>query len=144
MNDGRECDDLTVRMMLSIGCMVVAASGGAAMYAHRDAAPACDSDQVQGQVSRLLHDQFHLDSVFLHDFTATSGGYFGATRECIAEVAEIRGNVDAADMRWRHIRYRVAHSDIPDRPVVTVDLGGATAFVAAPKQTLWTRMFVHF
>src|ERR1700735_582303 len=60
MNDGRECDDLTVRMMLSIGCMVVAASGGAAMYAHRGAAPACDSDQVQGQVSRLLHDQFHL------------------------------------------------------------------------------------
>jgi hypothetical protein len=144
LDTSRECVPLIVRRVLAVGCFVAAASGGAALYLHQDAAPACDSDQAQGQVYRVLHDRFHLESVFLHDFTTLSGGYFGATRDCNAEVAEIKGNVDAADMRWRHIRYHVARSDRPDRPVVTVDLGGATAFVAAPEPTLWSRMFAHF
>ncbi len=140
----REFDELTVRMALSIGCAVVAALGGVALYAHGGAAPACGSDQAQGQVYRVLRDQFHLESVFLHDFTTLSGGYFSAARDCTAEIAEIRGNVDAADLPWRQIRYRVVHSDSSERPVVTVDLGGPTPFVPPPVQTLWTRLFVHF
>ncbi len=131
-------------MVLSIVCVAVVSLGGAALCAHGGAAPACDSDRAEGQVSRVLRDQFHLEGVFLHDFTTLSGGYFSGSRECAAEVSEIRGNVSAVDMRWRQIRYRVAHSDTSERPDVTVDLGGATPFVAQPEQTWWTRLLAHF
>jgi len=131
-------------MALSIGCIAVASLGGAALYAHRGAAPACDSDKVQGQVYLVLHDQFHLAGVFLHDVTTTSGGFFSHNRECAAEVAEIRGNVNAGDMRWRQFSYRIALSDKSEPFVVTVDLGGATPFVRQPEQTLWTRLLAHF
>ncbi len=139
-----EFDELTVRMLLSIGCVAVASLGGAALYVHRDAAPACDSDRAQGQVYQVLRNQFHLEGVFLHDFTTLSGGFFSDTRDCVAEVAEIRGNVSAADLSWRHIRYRIAHSDSSEHSVVTVDLGGAAAFVQPPTQTMWTRLLAHF
>jgi hypothetical protein len=135
---------LTVRKALIIGCVAVAALGGAALYARRAAAPACDSDRAQGEVYRVLHEQSHMEGVFLHDFTPISGGLFSDTRDCEAEVAEIRGNVSAADMPWRHVHYRIARSDDPEHPAVTVDLGSATAFVATPERTLWTRLLAHF
>lgn len=131
-------------MALFVGCVTIASLGGAALYAHRGAAPACGSDQAQGQVYRVLREQFHLEGVFLHDFTSMSGGFFSATRDCTAEIAEIRGNVNAADLRWRQIRYRIARPDRSEPSVVTVDLGGATPFVQPPPQTLWTRLLAHF
>ena len=93
-----EFEELTVRMVFRVACVVVVALGAAALYAHRNAAPACDSDAAQGQVFRALHDQFHLEGVYLHDFTTISGGLFSGARDCLAEAAEIRGNIDAADL----------------------------------------------
>jgi hypothetical protein len=139
-----EFDELRLRMPLVIACVAVAGLGGVALYAYGDAAPACDSDPALGQVYRVLRDQYHVEGVFLHDFTPVSGGWFSDPRDCAAEIAEIRGNVNAADLPWRQVRYRVTHSDSADRPVVTVDLGNATPFVGPPKQTLWTRLFAHF
>ncbi|MGA3398881.1 MAG: hypothetical protein ABSC95_06645 [Acetobacteraceae bacterium] len=130
-------------MALSIVCVAVAALGGAALYEHKGAAPECDSDRAQGQVYRVLRDQFHLEGIFLHNFTSTAGGFFSDTRDCAADVAEIRGNVNAADMRWRQIRYRVVYSDTSERPDVSVDLGGATPFVQPPEPTLWARLLSH-
>ena len=135
---------MTGRKILLLACAVAAVLGGLAWQAHRSAAPACDSDQAQGEVYRVLHAQFHLEGVFLHDFSTTSGGYFSATRACAAAIAEIRGNVDAADLRWRQVHYRVTHSEDSEDPIVTVDLGGATVFNQAPEQTLWTRLLALF
>jgi hypothetical protein len=135
---------LTIQKALFVGCVVVAALGGAALYARRAAAPACDSDKAQGEVYRVLHDQSHLDSIFLHDFMPVSGGFFSNTRDCEAEVAEIRGNVSAADMPWRQVHYRIVRSDDAEHPVVTVDLGSTTAFVATPERSLWARLLAHF
>lgn len=135
---------MAVRMALTIGCVAVAVLGSTALYAHRGAAPACDSDQAQGQVFRILRDQFHLEGVFLHDFRTMSGGFFSHSRDCVAEVAEIRGNVNAADMRWRQVRYQIAHPARSETFAVTVDLGGAVPFVQPSKQTLWARLLAHF
>lgn len=126
-----------------IACVAVAALGGAALYAHGKAAAACDSDPAEGQVYRVLRGQYHVEGVFLHDVTSVSGGWFSDARDCAAEIAEIRGNVNAADLPWRQVRYHVTRSDNAERPVVTVDLGNATPFVGPPKQTLWSRLFVH-
>lgn len=135
---------MTTRLALTWLCVAVVCVGGAAFYVHTGAAPACDSDRAQAQVSRVLRDRFNLQSVFLHDFTTLAGNYFSSSRDCTAEIAQIRGDVDAADLKWRQIRYRVVHSDVSERPDVSVDLGGATAFVPPPEQTFWTRLFVHF
>jgi hypothetical protein len=129
---------VTVRTVLSIACLAAAALGGVAFYAHEDAAAACDSNPALGEVYRVLHEQFHLQSVFLHDVKTTSGGYFSTARDCVAEVAEIRGNVDASAMAWRRIRFRVARSDDKEHPAVTVELGDATPFVPPPEPTFWS------
>ena len=107
---------MTARLALTLLCVAVVCVGGAAFYVHTGAAPACDSDRAQAQVSRVLRDRFNLQSVFLHDFTTLSGNYFSNSRECTAEIAQIEGNVDAANLKWRQIRYRVVHSDLSERP----------------------------
>lgn len=139
-----EFAEVTVRMALTISCVAVAVLGSAALYAHRAAAPACDSDQVQGEVFRVLRDQFHLEGVFLHDFRTMSGGFFSDSRDCVAEVAEIKGNVNAADMRWRQVHYRIGRPASSETFAVTVDLGAAVPFVPPSKQTLWARLLAHF
>jgi hypothetical protein len=139
-----ELDRLTARTVLPIVCVTAAILGAAALYEHRGAAPACDSDQAQGQVYGVLRDQFHLQGIFLHGFTSTSGGFFSDTRTCTAEIAEIRGNVNAADLHWRQIRYRIARPDRTKLPVVAVNLGSATPFLETPEQTLWTRLGARF
>lgn len=139
-----EFDRLTIRTALPIVCVAAAILGATVLYEHRGAAPACDSDQAQGQVYGVLRDQFHLEGVFLHGFTTISGGFFSDTRTCTAEIAEIRGNVNVTDLHWRQIRYRIARPDRTKRPVVAVNLGGATPFDETPEQTLWTRLRAHF
>ena len=139
-----EFDEVTTRITLCIVGVVVVGLGGAALYAHDSAAPACDGDATEGEVNRVLHDKFHLQGVFLHDVTTFSGGYFSDARDCVAEVAEIRGNVDAGNMPWRTVRYQVTRSGDPESPVVTVDLGKATPFVPPSGQTWWTRLLAHF
>ena len=135
---------MTTRTALAILGIVVAGLGGVAFYAHGIAAPACDSDGAQEAVYHALHEQFQLAGIYLHDFTPLSGGYFSASRACMAEVAEIRGNVDAADLKWRQVRYRVTHSDTSESPAVSVELGDATAFVPTSEQTFWTRLRAWF
>jgi len=138
-----EFGEVTRRMTLSIACVAAVGLGGAALYAHGSAAPACDSNATEGAVNRVLHDQFHLQGVFLHDFTTVSGGFFSDTQDCVAQVAEIRGNVDAGNMPWRAVRYKVTRSSDPESPVVTVDLGKQTPFVPPSGQTWWTRLLAH-
>jgi hypothetical protein len=135
---------MTVRTAVFIACVAGACLGAAALYAHNGAAPACDSDQAQGLVYDVLRDKFHLEGVFLHDFTTTSGGFFSDTRICTAEIAEIRGNVNAADLKWRQIGYRITRPDRTKPADVAVDLGGATPFVQTQEQTLWTRLRAQF
>ena len=134
---------MTVRTALFIACIAAASLGGAALYAHNGAAPACDSDEAQGLVYGVLRDKFQVEGVFLHDFTTTSGGFFSDTRTCTAEIAAIR-NVNAADLKWRQISYRITRPDRAKPSGVTVDLGGATPFVQTQEQTLWTRLRAYF
>jgi hypothetical protein len=139
-----EFTHVPVRMTLSIAGVVVVLLGGTALYAHQAAAPACDSNQALGKVYGVLRDQFHLETVFLRDSRTTSGGFFSATRDCVAEVAEIRGNINAADMPWRLIHYRIAFPDRSDVFAVTVDLGGAVPFAPPTQRTLLTRLLAFF
>jgi hypothetical protein len=134
---------MTVRTALFVSCLAAVCLGAGALYAHNGAAPACDSDKAQGLVYGVLRDKFHVEGVFLHDFTTTSGGLFSNTRICTAEIAEIR-NVNATDLRWRQIRYRITRPDRTKPSEVAVDLGGATPFVQTQEPTLWTRLRALF
>lgn len=132
------------RLVLCIGCVVVGLGAVAGLDAHSHAAPACGSDVAQRGVYDALHGQFHLDSLFLHNFTPLSGGFFSDARDCSAEVVEIRGNISASDMPWRQVRYRIVQAGDPGRPVVTVSLGDAAPFAEHPTQTLWSRLLERF
>jgi hypothetical protein len=56
---------LTTRMVLSIGIVAFASLGAATLYAHRNAPPTCTSDWTLGRVSRILRDNFHIDSIIM-------------------------------------------------------------------------------
>jgi hypothetical protein len=131
------------RMMLSAGFVVLASLGGAGFYLDRDAAPACDSEPVLHAVTGILRDQFQLDGIFVNNISTESGGYFSDRRECSAEVASIRGNVNASDMPWRSVRYQIEQGKDSDHPVVSARLGGIVP-LAKPAPSFWERLLARF
>lgn len=126
-----------------VACLAAAALlVGAGMYLHRNAPPACTSDEALGLAYATLRDRFHLESVFLNDIRTLSGGYFSDHYDCSAEVTEIRGNIAASGMPWRAVRYQIAHQEAAPDTVVTVELGGGVPL--APKQkTFWQRVLAY-
>jgi hypothetical protein len=133
---------LKARIILAAGLACVASLGAAGFYAARVAAPACDSEPALHAVTGILRDQFHLDGIFLNNINTVSGGFFGGRRECSAEVAAIRGNVNASDIPWRSIRYQIDQPNRSEGPVFAVQLGGD---VPLAKQTpsFWERLLAH-
>lgn len=131
-----------VGRVLAFGIVAAAAAGGLALYVHRDAPPACDSEQALHGVSDILRDQFHLDSLFVNNIATVSGGWFSDRHECSAEVASIRGNVDASAMPWRSIQYQIDRRDKSRRAVISVRLGGDVP-LAKPQPSLWERLLAR-
>ena len=124
-------------------CFVAFTSLGAAgLYAHRNAPPTCDSEQAWRKLSDVLRDAYHLDGMFLNNVETVSGGFFSDNHECSAEIAPIRGNVNASDMPWREIRYRIEQRDNSGRFSITVKLGGAVP-LAVPSPSPWARLLAH-
>ncbi|HUB13720.1 MAG TPA: hypothetical protein VMB34_17355 [Acetobacteraceae bacterium] len=125
-----------------IAAIALLVAGAMALYLRSDAAAACDSDEALGQVYALLRDRFHLQSVFLNDIRAVSGGYFGDRRDCSAEVTEIRGNVAASSMPWRAVRYRIVRQHPAPSAVVSVELGGDRP-LAPRRPSFWMRVLAY-
>lgn len=75
----------------------------------------------------------------MNDVETVSGWYLSTRHDCSAEVAEIRGNVNASAMVWRRVHYRIVQQDDAERPVVTVELGNVVPLTPrAP--SFWKRL----
>lgn len=121
-----------------VGLVLIGAMGW--WFLDSQASPGCASEPALRQVTDALREQFHLDGVFVNNIRTVSGGWFSDRRACSAEVAEIRGNVNASDMAWREIQYRIDQAENAERPSVAVTLGGAVP-LAKPVPSLWERLF---
>ena len=130
-----------MRFVWSFGLGVVILAGAGVLYAHRNAPPSCRDRDVIAKVSDILHGRFHLESIFLNDVQTVSNGYFGDSYACLAEVAEIKGNVNASSMDWRQVSYRIVSRGAGAD--VTVDLGEAVS-LAPPQKSFWARLFARF
>jgi hypothetical protein len=139
---GWEFDDLMRRMTLSIAFVAVALLGAAALYVHRLAPPTCGSELALDRISRILRDDFHLDSIIANNVRTVSGGFFSDSHDCSAEIAEVRGDVDASVMPWREIRYRIVHQDKPPSFGITVELGDRVP-LEPQNPSLWQRLLAH-
>jgi hypothetical protein len=122
-----------------VGVAVLAALSAVAAYVHSNAPPACNSEAAEAMVYDKLHNQFHLDSVFLNNIRTLAGGYFGDSQDCSAEVTEIRGNIDASQMPWREIRYRIERQDAAPGFAIAMTVGGNVP-LAEPPPSFWTRL----
>jgi hypothetical protein len=94
------------------------------------------------RVAEILRDEFHLEGVFVNDVQTVSGWYLSDRHDCSAEVAPIRGNINASAMSWRAIRYRIVQQDDARRPVVTVALGEVVP-LAGKIPSLWKRLLAY-
>jgi hypothetical protein len=139
---GWEFDELTTRMVLSIGFVAFASLGAATLHVHGNAAPTCTSDWTLGKISEILRDNFHLDGIIVNHIRTLSGGFFSNTHDCAAEVAEIRGDEAASSMAWREIRYRIVHQDESRPSAVTLELGDHVP-LAVQTPSLWTRLLAY-
>lgn len=127
------------RNALPIGFVALVLLGIGTFFVRRLAPPGCGSGQALDQVSSILRGEDHLGGVFVNDVETVSGWYLSARHDCSAEVAEIRGNINASGMAWRQIHYQIVQHDDVDRPVVTVELGDAVPL--APRiPSLWKRV----
>ncbi len=131
------------RMVLPVAVATLASAGLALLYLHRTAAPACGSEPAMGKVYEVLRSEFHLDSILVNDVRTISGGFFSNGHNCAAEVTEIRGNINASNMPWREIRYRIVQQETPQRTVITVELGSYVA-LSPPAPSLWNRLLAYF
>jgi hypothetical protein len=131
------------RIILSAAIVVFVSLGAAGLYLNEDAAPDCDSEPALRAVTGILRNQFHLDGLFVNNITSVHGWYFSDRRECSAEVAEIRGGVNAADMRWRLVQYRIEHGKDSEHPVVSARLEEDVP-LAKPVPSFWERLLAHF
>src|ERR1022692_3904220 len=98
-------------MILFIGLAVSGSAGAAVLYTDRDAPLTCDREQALAQVSEVLRDEYHFDSTLINGVITISGGFFSHSHQCSAEVAQIRGNVNASDMLWREVRYQIVRRE---------------------------------
>jgi hypothetical protein len=129
-------------MALSISFVAVALLGAAVLYVYKTAPPTCGSELALDRISTILRGDFHLNSIIANNVRTVSGGFFNDTRDCSAEVAEVRGDVDASVMPWREIRYRIVHQDKPPSFSITVELGDRVPL--EPKTpSLWTRLLAY-
>jgi hypothetical protein len=128
-----------MRGIMTCGVVVLVVAGAAVLFLNSNAPPGCDNEPALHKVTDLLREQQHLDGVFVNNIMSLSGGWFSDRRECSAEVAVIRGNINASDLPWREIRYRINRPVGSADPEVSVTLGEAVP-LAKPTASLWERL----
>jgi len=137
-----EFNDLMGRLALPIGFVAAASIGAVVLYVHAVALPTCGSKLALDRISGILHDDFHLTSILTNNVRTLSGWFLSDSRDCSAEVAEVRGDVDASDMSWREMRYRIVHLDQPPSFGITVELGDRVP-LEPTRPSLWARLLAH-
>ena len=129
------------RAVFAIAAAAVLAGAGG-LYVHGNAAPGCDSEAAQSRLYKVLREQFHVESIFINNVTTSAGTWFSDRQACSAEIVSIRGNVNASDMPWRSVLYRIERV-APAQPFnLTVQLGGSVP-LADPAPSLWSRLFAR-
>jgi hypothetical protein len=103
--------------------------------------PSCHSEEaIRGLIGALKDPA--LGSLAVNNATTMSGGLLSGQRQCIADIAPLRSNVDASDMHWRHVAYQIVKSDTPDGITVTASLEGATSL--AGDRSMFARWVEYF
>jgi hypothetical protein len=126
---------------VAIGVLAAAASGGGAVMAHRNLQSSCGNDDVLSAVHDILRDQFHVDHILMNGVQTISGNVLTGRYECRAQIADIRGNVDASAMNWRGVSYTSVSHDAGTPPQVTAELETGMALAPHDPKSLWDRVF---
>ena len=103
--------------------------------------PECHSDAATSGLMVALHDSA-LGTIAVNNATTISGGLLSNERTCVADIAPVRGGVDAEHMTWRRVLYQVKTSDNPDQADVTAQMGDAVPL--APERSFFMKWLEYF
>jgi hypothetical protein len=106
------------------------------------AVPSCHSEEtIKGMIAALGKPD--LGTLAVNNAVSLSGGVISDTRLCTADIAPIRGGVDAADMHWMRVTYEVRKAASPAKVAVTAKLDGDTTLAAERSQLArWIEYFL--
>jgi hypothetical protein len=103
--------------------------------------PPCHSDPaIKGLIAALADPG--LGTIAVNNAVTVSSGLFSAERDCTADIAALRGGVDAADMHWLRVSYQVKTGVNPDQADVAAQRG--TAVTLAPERSDFARWVEYF
>jgi hypothetical protein len=120
-----------VRLAVSIVILAIAGATSTKIVTHAFGVPSCHSkESIKGMIAALAKPEF--GTLAVNNPVNMSGGPF-TMRRCSAEIAPIRGGVDAVDMHWMRVSYQVRKADTPAEVAVTATLEGDTTL--APERS---------
>jgi hypothetical protein len=128
------------RTFIIIGVLVCAAIAVGALYLR--SAATCGSNEALGQLDAILRERFQLDSIYFNDVETTTEWPFATSNACTAQITEIKGNANVADLPWRAVRYTIVRASLSEESVVAAELGGPVAMT--PERSLWQRLLARF
>jgi hypothetical protein len=130
----------TIALAVSIAAI---AFKGAEFLVRKIEVPLCHSDEAtRGLVAALKASS--LGTIAINNAVTISGGILSDERQCAADIAELRGGVDAADMHWMRVTYQVKNDATSGKADVTAKLGGEVP-LAPVRSSLaqWMEWFLH-
>ena len=71
-----------------------------------------------------------MGTLAINDPETVSGGFFSIERGCSADVASIRGGLDAEHMHWLHVNYQVRETEGSGKVQITAQVIGPVPLAA--------------
>ena len=103
--------------------------------------PGCHSDQVVDGLAGSLK-YLALGTLAINDAETLSGGFLSTERGCSADLASIRGGLDAEHMHWLHVNYQVREIEGRRKIEVTAQVVGPVSL--APVHSYWGQWLEFF
>jgi hypothetical protein len=136
-----ESNGVTSKTIIIILAIALAGFKGTKLVLKAYEPPACHSDAAIKGLIFALRDS-SLGTIAVNDAMTVSGGLLSDERDCAADIAGVRGGVDAADMHWMRVRYQVKKGANPDQADVTARLGSTVPL--APERSDFARWVEFF
>ena len=127
------------RSFIIIGVLACAPLTVGALYLR--SAATCGSNEALGKLAAILRERYQLDSIYFNDVETSTEWPLGTSNACTAQITQIKGNANVADLPWRAVSYTIVRASVSDESVVEAELGSPVAMTL--ERSFWQRLLAR-